>query len=331
MSRNDALISDINSAQSRKCLDGDNAHAADDIVADGTATDDAVADDGGEAARDCDISPCPGGFYCEDDDGSCIQCPSNTYSEPGAFYCTDCPRDSTSTPGSSRCSCREGYYWDGYNCIQCPTNEYDEGDTINCFPCPTATDFPDSCNCSAGSWWSSEYMVCRPCHRDHYSKANAMSCTPCPQMSSSGVGADSCECAAGHFKRTESECVACPVPSVSISGLRCVCPAGSTWASINNTCIKCPQGFYNREGDIECFKCPEVDSGHMYDSTTRDQCFIENETITFLKWISVFHFGVIIVGFLIIISLLALVLRIVRARANANVDVESMSYNAYFQ
>jgi len=209
---------------------------------------------------------CPAGSYC-DNGTSKTTCPSGTTSDVGATSESDCYKTNVT-------SCDMGQYLSGGICYQCPIGYYCQGvDKIAC----SGSSYQDqtgqaSCKFCSG-WTNSSNTSCftDTCDSGYYQGENG--CTVCPAgYSCDGTSKTACSGANQYQDQTgQSSCKTCPyiVNEDHTSCTQPPCSAGYYMGE--NTCEKCPGGYYCADGSTK-EECPAGTTSNM-GATSADDCY----------------------------------------------------------
>jgi hypothetical protein len=176
---------------------------------------------------------CPAGSFKNLPWGSCLPCSVGSVSAPGSAACNSCPVNmTTDVDDVSKCSCREGYGFDGHgDCQECTAGDYkNEIGNLTCTPCPQGS-------------FSNEFA--------------ATGCKNCPENEATETnGSSKCVCETS-YSRTNGTCTVCPRDTAkdAIGDTQCVCAGGIGYNETTTSCSSCGSGYYKPSlGNDECLK-----------------------------------------------------------------------------
>ena len=213
---------------------------------------------------------CAPGYYWNSETQYCYDtCPAGYYGDSHR-NCSSCDTAcaTCSGPRETQCSsCNSGYYLFNNTCSEsCPSGYYQDNTTNTCTACNSicATCIgPESSNCTA-------------CIIGYYLDVSGLGCgTSCPvgywlDQVHNNCSQCSAECAVCSGPSNQ-ECASCAVgyflqPNSTIC--RSTCPAGFYGRNENNNCLRCPEGCLSCD---EWGTCSSCQAGY-YLQPTQDRC-----------------------------------------------------------
>uniref|UniRef100_A0A8W8JQE5 EGF-like domain-containing protein n=3 Tax=Magallana gigas TaxID=29159 RepID=A0A8W8JQE5_MAGGI len=260
--------------------------------------------DPGSYISGTDCLMCDYGYYqTARHQGSCIKCGDNlNTSIEGASKQEECQLYcGAGFEGQTGCTaCKEGFVKGGSGTFMCQ----------ECTGNLTSNDARTECTelfCDKGFYSNAHQNSCMPCDIGYFKKdrGNALKCTGCPDgfltPNIASTSAENCNepfCIPGHYLNSSDVCVpcligfykdvtgngnctACPsnltTPLISSTELsNCsivVCDAGEKRISSNNTCMKCPLGYYQpKRGENDCIKCGDGQTTEQVGTDTMTGC-----------------------------------------------------------
>nr|XP_034312620.1 uncharacterized protein LOC105346442 isoform X2 [Crassostrea gigas] len=186
----------------------------------------------------------------------------------GTFMCQECTGNLTSNDARTECTelfCDKGYYSNAHqnSCMPCDIGYFkkDRGNALKCTRCPDgfltpniASTSAENCNepfCIPGHYLNSG-DVCVPCMIGFYKDVTGNgNCTACPAKLTTPL-----------------------MGSTELSNCSIVfCNAGEKRISSNNTCMKCPLGYYQpNRGESVCIECGDGKTTEQVGTYSKTGC-----------------------------------------------------------